>query len=81
LLDEATSNLDSETEREVMEAFEQRTTGITRIVVAPRISTIQNADIIFVMGEGRVVEKGTHNELLAMKGRYWQTCQSQALDR
>jgi ATP-binding cassette subfamily B (MDR/TAP) protein 1 len=80
LLDEATSNLDSETEREVMEAFEQRT-GITRIVVAHRISTIQNADIIFVMGEGRVVEKGTHNELLAMKGRYWQMCQNQALDR
>ncbi len=80
LLDEATSNLDSETEREVMEAFEGRTTGITRIVVAHRLSTIQNADIIFVMSEGRVAEKGTHKELLRMKGRYWQMCQSQALD-
>jgi len=81
LLDEATSNLDSETEREVMEAFEQRTSGITRVVVAHRLSTIQNADIIFVMGEGRLIEQGTHGELLGMKGRYWQMCQSQALDR
>jgi ABC-type multidrug transport system fused ATPase/permease subunit len=81
LLDEATSNLDSETEKEVMEAFEQRTTGMTRIMVAHRLSTVQNADIIFVMGKGRVVEKGTHKELLGMKGRYWQMCQSQALDR
>ncbi|KAN0113306.1 ABC transporter-like protein [Hyaloscypha variabilis] len=81
LLDEATSNLDSETEREVMEAFEQRTSGITRVVVAHRLSTIQNADVIFVMGEGKVVEQGTHSELLGRKGRYWQMCQSQALDR
>lgn len=80
LLDEATSNLDSETEREVMEVFEQSASGITRIVVAHRLSTIQNADIIFVMGEGRVVEKGSHRVLLARKGVYWQMCQSQALD-
>jgi ATP-binding cassette, subfamily B (MDR/TAP), member 1 len=62
LLDEATSNPDSETEKEVMEACEQRTRGVTRIVVAHRLSTVQNADLIFVVGEGRVVEKGTHKE-------------------
>ena len=81
LLDEATSNLDSETEREVMEVFERSASGITRIVVAHRLSTIQNADVIFVMGEGRVVEKGSHRDLLARRGVYWQMCQSQALDR
>jgi ATP-binding cassette subfamily B (MDR/TAP) protein 1 len=81
LLDEATSNLDSETEKEVVEAIEQRARGITRIVVAHRLSTIQNADVIFVIGEGKVVERGTHSELLATHGRYWQMCQSQALDR
>jgi ATP-binding cassette subfamily B (MDR/TAP) protein 1 len=64
-----------------VEAFEQRTSGITRVVVAHRLSTIQNADVIFVMGEGKVVEQGTHSELLGRKGRYWQMCQSQALDR
>lgn len=64
-----------------MDAFEKRTSGITRIVVAHRLSTIQNADVIFVMDEGKVVEKGTHNELLGLQGRYWQMCQSQALDR
>jgi ABC-type multidrug transport system fused ATPase/permease subunit len=63
LFDEATSNLDSETERKVVEAIEQRARGITRIVVAHSLSTIQNADVIFVMGEGRVVEKGAHTEL------------------
>lgn len=80
LLDEATSSLDSETEKEVMGIFEQ-SGGITRIVVAHRLATIQNADIIFVMGDGRVVEKGTHRELLGTRGVYWQMCQSQALDR
>lgn len=75
LFDEATSNLDSETERKVVEAIEQRARGITRIFVAHSLSTIQNADVIFVIGEGRVVEKGAHTELLAIGGRYWQMCQ------
>ncbi|TVY82150.1 ABC transporter BEA3 [Lachnellula suecica] len=81
LLDEATSNLDSETEKEVMEIFEQKGRGITRIVVAHRLATVQKADVIFVMGEGKVVEQGTHGELLRLKGVYWQMCQSQALDK
>lgn len=81
LLDEATSNLDSETEKEVMQVFEGKERGITRIVVAHRLATVQNADVIFVMGEGRVVERGTHKELLRLRGVYWEMCRGQAFDR
>lgn len=79
LLDEATSNLDSETEREVQSVFERTGKGRTMIVVAHRLATIQNADVIFVMHEGRVVEQGNHERLLRKKGVYWQMCQAQAL--
>ncbi|KAH8732060.1 ABC transporter-like protein [Phaeosphaeriaceae sp. PMI808] len=79
LLDEATSSLDSETEKEVQAVFEQTGRGRTMIVVAHRLATVQNADIIFVMHEGRVVETGNHESLLAKKGRYWQMCEAQAL--
>ncbi|KAH7364104.1 ABC transporter-like protein [Rhexocercosporidium sp. MPI-PUGE-AT-0058] len=83
LLDEATSNLDSETEREVQNVFEQsgKGKGRTMVVVAHRLATVQNADVIFVVEGGRVVEKGNHAELLALRGVYWQMCQAQALDR
>ncbi|KAK0119280.1 hypothetical protein ONS95_008128 [Cadophora gregata] len=83
LLDEATSNLDSETEREVQRVFEEsgKGRGRTMVVVAHRLATVQNADVIFVVEGGRVVEKGNHAYLLAMKGVYWQMCQAQALDR
>jgi ATP-binding cassette, subfamily B (MDR/TAP), member 1 len=72
LLDEATSNLDSETERSIQEIFESTGKGRTMIVVAHRLATIQKADIIFVMSEGRVVEQGNHRELLKKRGVYWQ---------
>ncbi|KAI9647284.1 hypothetical protein NHQ30_003667 [Ciborinia camelliae] len=73
LLDEATSNLDSETERSVQAVFERTGRGRTMIVVAHRLATVQNADIIFVLGErGNVVERGDHGELLRMRGLYWQ---------
>ncbi|RDA85869.1 hypothetical protein CP532_4896 [Ophiocordyceps camponoti-leonardi (nom. inval.)] len=81
LLDEATSSLDSESERLVQEAFERAGRGRTMVVVAHRLATVQNADVIFVLGEGRLLEKGNHAELLRQKGAYWQMCQSQALDR
>ncbi|KAI8715231.1 hypothetical protein NCS52_01030400 [Fusarium sp. LHS14.1] len=81
LLDEATSSLDSESERLVQEAFERASKGRTMVVVAHRLATVQNADSIFVLGQGAVVEKGTHRQLLEKKGVYWQMCQSQALDR
>ncbi|KAF2008796.1 ABC transporter-like protein [Aaosphaeria arxii CBS 175.79] len=72
LLDEATSNLDSETEKNIQKIFEATCQGRTMIVVAHRLATIQRADIIFVMSEGRVVEEGNHKDLLQNKGVYWQ---------
>ncbi|CRK13616.1 hypothetical protein BN1723_010111, partial [Verticillium longisporum] len=81
LLDEATSSLDSESEKLVQAAFERASKGRTMLVVAHRLATVQNADVIFVMGEGKVLEKGSHVELLLKKGVYWHMCQSQALDR
>ncbi|KAI0160269.1 P-loop containing nucleoside triphosphate hydrolase protein [Xylariaceae sp. FL1272] len=81
LLDEATSSLDSESEKLVQAAFERAATGRTMVVVAHRLATVQNADVIFVLGEGKVLEKGSHFELLKKRGVYWNMCQSQALDR
>lgn len=71
LLDEATSSLDSESEKLVQKAFERAATGRTMVVVAHRLATVQNADVIFVLGEGKVLEKGSHAELLRKKGVYW----------
>ncbi|KAJ4376944.1 hypothetical protein N0V86_006382 [Didymella sp. IMI 355093] len=79
LLDEATSSLDSETEAEIQKVFEQAGKGRTTIVVAHRLATIQKADVIFVMHEGRVVESGDHRSLLGRKKTYWQMCQAQSL--
>ncbi|KAH0601094.1 hypothetical protein MHUMG1_02095 [Metarhizium humberi] len=82
LLDEATSSLDSESEKLVQAAFERAGKGRTMVVVAHRLATVQNADVIFVLGEGgKLLEQGNHMELLRKRGIYWQMCQSQALDR
>ena len=70
ILDEATSALDTESERLVQSALEKLMQNRTTIVVAHRLSTIENADEIIVMDNGKIVETGTHNELLAKKGRY-----------
>ena len=72
LLDEATSSLDSESERMVQAAFERAGKGRTMICVAHRLATVQNADVIFVLGDGKLLEKGNHVELLKKKGIYYQ---------
>jgi ATP-binding cassette, subfamily B (MDR/TAP), member 1 len=71
LLDEATSNLDSETERQVQRVFEKTKKERTMVVVAHRLATVQNADVIFVLGDGQVLESGNHATLLAKRGVYY----------
>lgn len=70
VLDEATANIDTETESLITEAMEKLMTGRTTIMVAHRLSTIQHADKIMVMDKGRIVESGNHQELLAQNGVY-----------
>ncbi|XP_066503109.1 bile salt export pump-like [Hoplias malabaricus] len=71
LLDEATSALDTESEKTVQEALDKAREGRTCIVIAHRLSTIQNSNIIAVMSQGFVIEKGTHDQLMALKGAYY----------
>lgn len=77
ILDEATSNVDTRTERLIQEAMKKLMAGKTSFVIAHRLSTIRNADLILVVEDGNIVEKGTHDELLALGQVYQRLYQSQ----
>jgi len=81
LLDEATSALDSESENVVQAALDAAAKGRTTIAVAHRLSTIQKADVIYVFDQGRIVESGSHSELLRNKGRYYELVNLQSLGK
>lgn len=77
ILDEATSSIDTRTEMKIQDAFRKMMQGRTSFIVAHRLSTIREADVILVMNEGKVVEKGSHAELMAKKGFYARLYNSQ----
>ena len=77
ILDEATSSIDTRTEIRIQKAFDRMTEGRTSFIVAHRLSTVREADIILVMKDGSIIEKGNHRELLAQNGFYAQLYQSQ----
>ncbi|RMZ82397.1 hypothetical protein DV737_g2060, partial [Chaetothyriales sp. CBS 132003] len=81
LLDEATSALDTQSERIVQQALDEAASSRTTVAVAHRLSTIKHADVIFVFASGKIVEMGTHEELLALRGRYFEMARAQSLDR
>ena len=77
ILDEATSSIDTRTELKIQQAFEMLMKGKTSFIVAHRLSTIKNADLILVMNKGNVIEKGTHDELIEKHGFYYNLYNSQ----
>lgn len=81
ILDEATSSIDTRTELKIQEAFDKLMEGRTSFIVAHRLSTIRNADIILVMKDGHIIEKGNHKALMEAKGFYYNLYQSQFMGR
>ena len=78
ILDEATSSIDTETETLIQEAMDVLKKGRTTFIIAHRLSTIKNADQILVLDKGEIVERGSHDELMSLKGRYYQMYELQS---
>ena len=77
ILDEATSSIDTHTEQQIQCGFSRLMAGKTAFIVAHRLSTVKNADIIFVMKDGNIVEQGNHGDLLKRKGFYYELWNAQ----
>lgn len=80
ILDEATSSIDTRTERIVSEGMDRLMAGRTTFVIAHRLSTVRNADCIMVLEQGRIIERGTHDQLIEQKGRYYQLYTGNAIE-
>ena len=72
ILDEATSSIDTRTERIVQEGMDKLMHGRTTFVIAHRLSTVRNSDCIMVLEQGQIIERGTHDDLIQLKGKYYQ---------
>jgi ABC-type multidrug transport system fused ATPase/permease subunit len=77
ILDEATSNLDTESEQLIQASMATLLAGRTTFVIAHRLSTVRRADLILLMEEGRIIERGTHDELMDRRGTYYEMVQRQ----